>query len=364
MLRKKSSVTILMLVLLILSLVVTGCGGGGGGNGGGGGGGSSESSESSGGSPAQKVELVMNHFMPAVHPMHVNVLEPFAADVFEKTEGRVEIFIHAGNALAAPGETYDAMEQGIIDMAFTLPAYTPGRFPLSTILEFPFMFTSSLQGNLTARELWPILQEHDYKGSKLLWFGGSDLGHLLLAGSVETVDDMAGLRLRSPGPVYNDVIEALGAVPVTTPVSDLYDSIDRGIVDGTFMAPSGLFSFRLSEVVSDVVELDLYITPFIMAMNQAKWDSISPQDQAAIEELLAAFPETVGNQYDYEITHAMDHARDAGINISRFSDAELDKFHAIVDPLIEKWIAAMEAAGLPGQEAYDLAVQKASEYAQ
>ncbi|MEN1761967.1 TRAP transporter substrate-binding protein [Anoxynatronum sibiricum] len=362
MLRKKSNVTILMLVLLILSLVVAGCGNGGNGSSGGDGGSSDNAgSESTGG---QKVELVMNHFMPAVHPMHVNVLEPFAADVFEKTEGRVEIFIHAGNALAAPGETYDAMEQGIIDMAFTLPAYTPGRFPLSTILEFPFMFSSSLQGNLTARELWPFLQEHDYKGSKLLWFGGSDLGHLLLSGSVETVDDMAGLRLRSPGPVYNDVIEALGAVPVTTPVSDLYDSIDRGIVDGTFMAPSGLISFRLSEVVTDVVELDLYITPFIMAMNQAKWDSISPQDQAAIEELLQEFPEIVGNQYDYEIEHAMDHAHEVGINVSTFSDAELAKFHEIVDPLVEKWIAAMEAAGLPGQEAYDLAVQKASEYEQ
>ena len=44
----------------------------------------------------------LNHFMPAVHPLNVNMLEPMAAEVKEKTEGRVEIVVHPGNALAAP----------------------------------------------------------------------------------------------------------------------------------------------------------------------------------------------------------------------------------------------------------------------
>ena len=299
------------------------------------------------------VTLNLNHFMSPMHPVHANVLEPFAKELKEKTEGRVEIVIHPNNGLAAPGDTIDAVESGVVDIGFTLPAYTPGRFMLSTIFEFPFMFTSSLQGNLTAKEIMPILQENDYKSMKLLWFGGSDLGHMLLKKPVTTIDGLKGLKLRSPGPIYNDVIKGLNAIEVSLPVSDLYDALDRGIADGTFMAPSALISFKLIEVVTDVVELELYMTPFVMAMNKDSWAKISPADQKIMEELLDKFPETIGKQYDAEIIHGVEVAKGKGINFNRLSDAELAKFHGIVDPLIAGWIAAMEAKGLPGQETFD-----------
>lgn len=311
---------------------------------------------------AKAITLNLNHFMSPMHPMHAHVLEPFAADVLEKTEGRVEIIIHPNNGLAAPGDTIDAVEAGIVDIGFTLPSYTPGRFLLSTILEFPFMFSSSLQANLTAKEMFPILQEHDYKNMKLLWFGGSDLGHLLLKTPVTTVDGLRGLKLRSPGPIYNDVIRALNAVEVSLPVSDLYDALDRGITDGTFMAPTALISFKLIEVVSDIVELDLYITPFVMVMNNNSWNKISETDQKVIEDLLAEFPEKVGNQYDHEIRTSVAAANEKGINFSKFSDSELAKFHEIVDPLIEGWIQDMEAKGLPGQETFDLVKRYKDQY--
>ena len=104
-----------------------------------------------------KVVFHLNHFMSPMHPIHVNMLEPMSQEVKEKTEGRVEIVIHPGNALAAPPDCYDAVVSGVAGMGFVLPAYTPGRFPLSQTLEYPFMFTSALQANLTARDITPLL---------------------------------------------------------------------------------------------------------------------------------------------------------------------------------------------------------------
>ena len=102
--------------------------------------------------PAETVELVLCHFMSPMHPLHVNVLEPFAEDVKEKTDGRVEIYNYPANELVAAGDNFSATLEGVIDIGFVLPAYTPGRFPMTEFLEYPFMFSSALQANLTAGE--------------------------------------------------------------------------------------------------------------------------------------------------------------------------------------------------------------------
>ncbi len=314
------------------------------------------------GDQVETITLNLNHFMSPMHPVHAQILEPFANEVLDKTEGRVEIVIHPSNGLAAPPDTMDAVESGVIDIGFVLPAYTPGRFKLSTFLEFPFMFESALQANMTAKDMYDVLQEHDYKTMKLLWFGGTDIGDIFLKKSISTVDELSGLKLRSPGPIYNDVIKELGAVEVSLPVSDLYDALDRGICDGTFMAITALSSFKLNEVTSDIVQVDMYSTPLVMTMNKDSWNKISEADQMIMEELLAQFPEKIGMLYDSEVEGAIQAAKDKGVNFSEFSDEEMAKFHDLVDPLVDKWIADMEAAGLPGEETYELVKNSAAKY--
>lgn len=357
--KKRAGFSGIVLLLLILFLTFSGC--------------SSEkettTSESSSTTAAkvEKIEKVvfhMNHYMPAVHPLHINIFEPFAKEVFSRTEGRVEIVVHAGNALASPPDTYDAVVSGVAGMGFVLPAYTPGRFPMTQILEYPFMFTSAMQANLTAREMTPMLREHEYTDTQLLWVGGTDLGHILLKSEIGALSDLKGVKLRSPGPVYNDVIKEIKGVEVSLPVSDLYDSMDRGIVDGTVMAPSALISFRLMEVTNQIVELNMYTTPLIMFANKGLWNKVSAADQQIIMDVVDTFPERIGKQYDDEALHAMTVAAEENKNIYQFSESDMETFHNIVDPMIDGWIDELEAAGKPGRELYELAVIAAEKHKQ
>ena len=313
---------------------------------------------------AEKVVFHMNHYMPAVHPLHVNMFEPFAKDVLEQTEGRVEIVVHAGNALASPPDTYDAVVSGVAGMGFVLPAYTPGRFPMTQILEYPFMFETATQANLTAAAMTPMLREYEYTDTLLLWFGGTDLGHILLKSGIENLSDLKGLKLRSPGPIYNDVIKDLGGVEVSLPVSDLYDAMDRGIVDGTVMATSALISFRLMEVTEQIVELNMYTTPLIFFANKGLWNKVSEADQKIIMDLVGEWPAKIGKQYDDEAAHAIKVAIEEKKDLYKFSDADMKDFHNLVDPLIEGWVEELEAAGKPGRELYTLAREAANTYKQ
>lgn len=357
MLFKKSKIIIsLILVSMLVVTMLTGCSGGNGGT---------DTGNAGGGEVKQEykpVTLNLNHFMSPMHQLHPNVLEPFAKDVYAKTEGRVEIVIHPSNGLAAPTDVMDSVEAGIIDIGFVLPDYTPGRFKLSSILEFPFMFESSLQANLTAKDMFDTLQKYDYKNYKLLWFGGTDIGDIFLKKPIKTVAELKGLKLRSPGPIYNDVIKELGAVEVSLPVSDLYDAMDRGIADGTFMAITALSSFKLNEVTSDIIKVNMYITPLVMAMNKNSWAKISPDDQKIIEGLLEEFPEKIGKLYDSEVDHAITAAKEKGVKFSEFPAEEMTKFHTLVDPLIASWIADMEKDGLPGEATFKLVKDSAAKY--
>lgn len=345
--NKVSKKLSIFLTLIMLLSVLAGCSSGG---------------EEGSGEVAEPVTLNFSHFMSNQHPLHTNILVPFAEAVLEQTEGRVDIKVYPNNELGAPSTTVDQVVGGSLDMGLTLAAYTPGRFPLTTILEFPFMFDSSLQGNLVAADLKQDLQDNDYKDMKLLWIGGTDIAKILINKPVSDVDGLSGLKLRSPGLIYNDLFHELGATELSLPVSDLYDAMDRGIVDGSLMSPSALISFKLAEVTDNIIDLDVYMNPIIIVMNKDAWAKISAEDQQVIESLLAEFPEKVGTQYDKEFAAGMQKAADSNIKVLSFSDEEKAKLHAITDALKEKWLADMDGKGLPGTETYEKALQFAEQH--
>jgi len=341
---------ILISLLLILALAVTGC--------------SSPSAPAPGPSDTEDppaadfkpVEFNLCNFMAPMHPLNAKILIPWAEEVEKQTDGRVKIFVYPANELVAADKNYDAVVSGVIDIGLTLPAYTPGYFPLTSILEFPFMFSSPEQSNLAAAELFKTnnaVRDTEYKDVVVLWWGTTDLGHFLVKKPIQGVSELNGMKLRSPSTVGNDVLEALGAIPVTLPVSDTYDAIERGIVDGTMLPISTLNSFKLADVVTDILEMNMYATPLHMVMNKASWDKISPDDQAIILKLLDEFPKTIGSEYGLDTKNGYATAEKAGIGIAVPSAEELQKFKDAVEPLIEKWLDDMEAKGIPGREVYE-----------
>ena len=349
--RKKLKRYSIFLALVMFLSVLSGCSSGG-----------EEASGETAGKAAEPVTINMCHFLSNQHPVHTNILVPFSEAVLEQTEGRVEFVIYPNNELGAPSTFVDQVLSGSLGAGFALAAYTPGRFLLTSILEFPFMFENSLQGNLVAYDVMQDLQDAEYKDMKLLWVGGTDVAKILINKDVSTVDGLAGLKLRSPGLLYNDVFRAMGATELSLPVSDLYDAMDRGIVDGSLMSPSALVSFKLAEVTENVMDIDVYMNPMIFFVNKDLWGKISPEDQKIIEDLIAEFPPKIGAQYDEEFQHGMDVANETGIKVIPLSDEEKAKFRAICDPLKEKWLADMDAQGLPGTEIYEKVLQSIEQH--
>ena len=101
---------------------------------------------------AQEIKLKLSHFTPVAHNHHVNVIVPWVEEVKKRTNGRVEITIFPNASLCKPPQQYDCAKSGIADLAWGVTGWTPGRFPMSSVIELPYMHRSAAVGSQRSEE--------------------------------------------------------------------------------------------------------------------------------------------------------------------------------------------------------------------
>src|ERR687892_1802586 len=189
------------------------------------------------------IDLIISHPFPARHVQHRLMLEPFKKELEEKSKGRIKVAIHPGGALAAAPAHYENVVAGAFDIGWTLQGYTPGRFPLSGIVELPFLWSSAQEAT---RVFWQMFEElpplqNEYRDVKVLATWTHDLGQLYTTSKpVRSLEDLRGLKIRAPGPVQVSMLRALGAVPVTMPAGQKYRKGGGGRIIRRFCGRSAI----------------------------------------------------------------------------------------------------------------------------
>jgi len=310
------------------------------------------------------LELRFAHGWSTKHHVHP-VIEAWTKEVEEATEGRVRITIYPDAIIAKGPDLYDTVATGVADMAWSLQGYTPGKFPLTSVMELPFMATSSVHGTRIMeglREKFPEV-EAEYEGVKVLWLWALDPGQLLTTKKqVRTLDDISGMKLRTASATLGLTMEALGAVPVLMGSAELYDALQKGVVDGGILGISALKTFSLQDVIRYVTVGNFFVDTMFVVANDKSWNKISPSDQKIIEGLNRKYEVIVANSFVTEQGKGFEAAEAAGAEEYTLPAGELDKWKQAVSGINKKWIADMESKGLPGQEVYDAAIELAGEY--
>lgn len=336
----------LLFVALISMLVLAACGG------------SNSDANGNGDAGGGNYEWDFSHFFPPSHFME-DVVQDLAADLEEESDGRIQITSYPGASLAAPDEHFDAAETGSVDIALSVNGYTPNQFPLTSVMELPFMANSSVEGTKT---LWELYNEFDefkdeYAGTVPLWLYTTDPAQLYTTDKqVKSIEDLKGMRIRSPSPETSEWLEALGATPVSMPMNENFEALERGVVDGTIAPWEAVKTWGLDEVLKYATVGNFYSTTMFVVMNEDEFNSLNDEDQTLLQDLTSeAMVKTTGETFDQFGKEAVEQAEEKGIEIYELSDAELEKWSEFINPTIENWIENVEGKGLPGQEVYDRA---------
>jgi len=144
--------------------------------------------------------------------------------------------------------------------------------------------------------------------------------------------------------------------------AELYDSLQKGVVDGGLLGVSAVKTFNLQDVIRYITVGDFFVDTMFVVANSKSWDKISASDQKIIEDLCRKAEITVSRSFDTETKAGFEAAESAGVEIYTLPADELDKWKQAVSGINKKWIADMELKGLPGQEVYDAAIELAEKY--
>lgn len=318
-----------------------------------------------GGDFGDPVTITFGHPFPAVHPIQVGALEPYAAAVNEATDGTVTIEFQPGGALAAAPATFENTVAGGQDMGWALQGYHAGVFPVTEIVEQPFQFSSAVQATQTLWDLYdqfPALQD-EYSEVQLLGLWTHDIGDIWTSDTqVQTVEDMEGLTLRFPTGMMSQTMEAMGASTVGMPAPEIFDSLSTGVIDGLSIAVSGLESFQLYPELQYGTQCDCYVAAQYLAMNLDTWNSLTPDTQQVMLDLGREHSMLAAEVYDQAYETVFQTAIDEGIEIYELPPDELDRWHEIGQGVTDEWIAAREADGVPAQDMYDAMQEIKADY--
>lgn len=307
-----------------------------------------------------ELTLDFSHFFPPTHFME-DVVQEFIADLDEATDGRITINSYPGASLADPDEQFDAAATGSVDFALSVHGYTPGQFPLTSVMELPFMASSSTEGSNNLWQLYNEFEEFDdeYAGTVPLWLYTTDPGQLYTVGKpVQSIEDLEGMKIRSPSAETSEWLEALGATPVSMPMNENFEALERGVVDGTIAPWEAVLTWGLDEVIEYATVGNFYSTTMFVVMNEDLWNDLSEEDQNTIEELTTqSMVDRTGEIFDEYTEEAIASATEKGIEIYELDEDELDEWSEYINPTVENWIHNVEDKGLPGQELYDRAIE-------
>jgi len=305
---------------------------------------------------AQQVTLRLHHFLPAQAPIPQDFLAPWAKKVEAESKGRIKIELYPSLQLGGtPAQLYDQVKDGVIDLTWTPPGYTPGRFPKSETFELPFIASNGEKNSPAGWEFYEKHLKDEFKDVKIISINTHGPGVIHAKGNgVRKLEDMKGLKLRGPSRIVNKLLETLGATPVGMPVTAMADALSKGVIDGTVVPWEVTAPLRISELVKTHTGFSgsrsLYITFFIFAMNKAKYDSLPADLKKVIDD--NSGPETsrwAGKAMDDGDAPGLEAAKRRGNTIIALDAAEMARWRKAAEPVIDGWVAEMKSKNIDAQ---------------
>jgi TRAP-type C4-dicarboxylate transport system substrate-binding protein len=315
-------------------------------------------SAAGGPSGAQEVTLRLQHFLPAVSGPHKDWLLPWADKVGKESGGRIKIEVYPSMQLGgrAP-QLFDQVKDGVIDAAWTVAGYTPGRFRRLEVFELPWV--SSTSAERTSVAMWSFYEMHaqeELKDVKVLALVTPGRGVIFTKEkAVKLPEDVKGLKLRVPSRVVNDIFQAVGASPQGIPPPAVPEALAKGVIDGALFPYDAATALKLDELTNRVSDFaggsTIYSATMLVIMNKATYERLPADLRKAIDDNAGLpFSRTSGAKFDELNTTGRNAVLKRNTPIQMIDGAELAAWRKATEPAIASWISERTRAGDKGEE--------------
>jgi TRAP-type C4-dicarboxylate transport system substrate-binding protein len=318
---------------------------------------------------AAEATLKLHHFLPAMSNPHTKFLTPWARKIEAASGGRIKIDIFPSMQLGGtPPQLFDQAKDGVVDIVWTLPGNTPGRFPSTEVFELPFVPSRwSLTNSKACMEYAETHLTDETKDVKLLCFWAHDHGLIHANRQVRTMEDLKGLKLRFPTRHAGEALKALGASAIGMPIPQVPESLAQKVIDGCVVPWEVVPAIKVHELLKYHTDIPgsptLYTATFVLAMNKAKYDGLSADLKKVIDTnsgMVAA--EMAGTVWDEMGLPVMEMVKKRGNIITTISEDEKKRWQQATAPVIDSWIKQMKDKNLDGGKLLEAARTALAKY--
>lgn len=279
-------------------------------------------------------------------------VDKFVEKLKAKTDGDLQIQVR-GPETVPPFEQLQPVSSGLFDLLFTHGAYHLGETSMA------FGMDAVKDDPVARREsgIYELIDKHyGERNLKLIGvFSNASGYHILLKRPIGPDGALQGRKIRASS-TYHDMIQALKGAVVTLPTSEIFSSLERGVVDGAAWPVFGAMEYRWFEVADYMTRPTFGVTNQTLLMNLDAWNALSPEQQQAIEE--AAKEVEIEGRAEFEQLWSKEDEdmQKAGLAITEFGPEVAPKVNAMFSAGV--WKQVRERAGADGEAFHKLAVEK------
>lgn len=298
-----------------------------------------------------------------IHPLNQRLLSPWADKVNAEGGDALELAVRHGQMLVSSTNYVDRITDDVVQIAWGMLVFDPGRFPRSLISTVPFISGSAEANAIAFCQLYEDGAFADELAEYVpLFFVPFPQSSIHLNGTpITDMTALDGQKIMVGSPIASEIVSAYGGTPLSVSLPEHYQSLQRGTADGNFMTYTAFPAFNLNEVTTDHMNVPLGGATGMVFMTRERYDGLSDEARAVLDANSGCdVTREMGVKVDqWEADGLAFVAAQDGHTISDIDPAELESLQETLGPqinatfaervpdgaaLLEQWNAAMAAA--------------------
>lgn len=303
---------------------------------------------------------------PTESPYAKNTIEPFMDRVTELTNGKVQWDYYPSQQLGNMMDYINLTKDGVTDVAYFAALNFKDEFPISSSLAgLPGLGTTGTEDSLAYHDIVtksPILETDFLSNGVYPVFVQVSYPFEFISRNKEirVPSDLKGMQVMGNGGMMNELLEHLGATPVTLTTAEMFEAFDRGVIEAVHAVPSTAEAYGLGELVhSSTNKTGAGAGPVGFMMNLDVWESLPKEIQDAFHKATREISVSGMNVIEEDSAAVLEKWKEDGVEVFDLTTEEKEKWEDAFAEFREKWIAKQ---GKAFAEAYELYIETLKQY--
>ncbi|NCO60588.1 MAG: ABC transporter substrate-binding protein [Deltaproteobacteria bacterium CG_4_8_14_3_um_filter_51_11] len=280
------------------------------------------------------------------------VWTPMMEELKKRSNGKLGYSMYAGGALGKGPDHFDIVNRGMSDLGYFTATWTPGRFPLTDVLSLAVWVDGKDLAADIGNAVYQKVLKDEFKDVKVLELNGCIQSFIWTKSKpVRSIEDLKGLKLRSPGGHQTNYIKALGAEPIFMPLGDVYMAMETGTVDGLVTCSPLVLAFKLAEVAKYGTVLTLGCVSEGTVMNMKSYNKLDSGQKKIIDEVCTNPFKVTGGLTRDVYKQMIAEISSKGVELIELPDQEKNKWYERFRQVTRDWVKGLEGKGLPAKKA-------------